>query len=370
MPKRNMPSKTLEFAQFLPKIAAAKCLTRPQISNYNESLSLSHRNTDPAAMKNRPIGSSRRRFVRRSILFVIAAALLAVVGNLPQADAQQAGRAGPKGFRKLGPGVETTIPPKIDPNDTVTQHDIVEIQSAGAAIDWKPETQSPSTTLKAQTQNIPFRRGVWDLEFTYLPLRMIEVEMPSSDGKMEKQAVWYMIYRVKNLGGHLQPAAKADGKTHENQLVDYDVRFFPQFVLESHEYKKAYLDRVLPLAMAAIERREDPNRRLLDSVEISKTEIPVSKPGEDKSVWGVAMWTDIDPRIDFFSIYVKGLSNAYRFTDPPGAYKAGDKPGTGRRIAQKTLKLDFWRPGDTYDLNDRELYSGIPGQVDHQWVFR
>jgi hypothetical protein len=322
-------------------------------------------------MKTLPANSAACSFVRRAIyIAAIAVALLVLIDRPSHADAQQTGRAAPKGFRKLGPGVETTIPPKIDPNDTVTQHDVVEIQSAGKDIEWKPETQSPSTTLKAQTQSIPFRRDVWNLEFTYLPLRMIDVEMPSADGTMEKKTVWYMIYRVKNLGGHMQPAALADGKTHENKLMDYAVRFFPQFVLESHEYKKEYLDRVLPLAMAAIERREDPNRRLLDTVEISKADIQVSKPGEDKSVWGVAMWTDIDPRIDYFSIYVKGLSNAYRFVDPPGAYKAGDKPGTGRRITQKTLKLDFWRPGDTYDLQERELHSGIPGKVDHQWVFR
>jgi hypothetical protein len=304
------------------------------------------------------------------MLVAIAAAMLVLADQQVSAEALQTSRAAPKGYRKLGPGVETTIAPKFDANDTVTQHDIVEIQTDGSKIEWKPETQSPTTTLKARTQNIPFRRNTWYLEFTYKPLRMIEVDFPAADGTMEKKTVWYMVYRVKNLGGHLQPALQGDGQTYENQLMDYDVRFFPQFVLESHEYKKAYLDRVLPMAVEAIERREDPNRRLLDSVEISKQPIPVSKPGEDKSVWGVATWTDIDPRIDYFSIYVKGLTNAYRFIDPPGAYKDKDPPGKGRRIAQKTLKLNFWRPGDTYDLNERELYSGIPGKVDHEWVFR
>ncbi|MCC7085717.1 MAG: hypothetical protein IT427_12005 [Pirellulales bacterium] len=323
-------------------------------------------------MKNLRSGSTRPRACSRrlAIVAILATASLALTDHPLLAAGPQSNRAIPKGYRKLGPGVETTIAPKIDTNDTVTQHDVVEIQSAGSELDWKPDTQSPSTTLKALTQNIPFRRSVWYLEFIYKPLRMIDVEMPDADGKMEKKTVWYLIYRVKNLGGHLQPAAKDDGHTHENELVDYPVRFFPQFILESQEYQKAYLDRVLPLAIPAIEHREDPNRRLLDSVEISKTPIEVSKPGEDKSVWGVAMWTDIDPRIDFFSIYVKGLTNAYRFVDPPGAYQKGKQPGYGRRIAQKTLKLNFWRPGDTYDVNEREFYSGIPGKVDHEWIFR
>ena len=87
-------------------------------------------------------------------------------------------------------------------------------------------------------------------------------------------------------------------------------------------------------------------------------------------MWGVATWEFVDPRMDFFSIYVKGLTNAYRFADQPGAYKVGDAPATGRRFAQKTLKLNFWRPGDEIDPREDEIFYGIPGQVDHQWVFR
>ena len=98
--------------------------------------------------------------------------------------------------------------------------------------------------------------------------------------------------------------------------------------------------------------------------------IPLSKPGDDHSVWGVATWEYVDPRIDSFSIYVKGLSNAYRFSDPAGEYKPGDEPGKGRQYAQKTLKLNFWRPGDEHEINEQDIYYGGPGQVDHEWVFR
>jgi hypothetical protein len=245
----------------------------------------------------------------------------------------------------------------------------VEIQSTGKELDWKPTTQSTSRTLKELTKDIPFRRDAWYLEFTFKPLRMMYVDLPQPSGNMERKLVWYMVYRVKNLGGHFQPKEAAD-KAYEHQLVDYAVHFFPQFVLETEKYNKAYLDRVLPLADEAIQKREDPNRKLLNSVQMASHPIPVSPTGEDESVWGVATWTDIDPRIDFFSIYVGGLTNAYRFEDPPGAYKKGDAPGTGRKYAHKTLKLNFWRPGDENDINETELYSGIPGQVDHEWVFR
>ncbi len=196
--------------------------------------------------------------------------------------------------------------------------------------------------------------------------------MPLADGKMDRRMVWYMVYRVKNLGQHLE-ADPAEGKNQSlaaNQPTTDPIYFHPQFVLESPQFKKAYLDRVLPLADEAIQQREDPHRPLLDTVKMAEHPIPLSTAEEDHSVWGVATWEYIDPRIDFFNIYVQGLSNAYRFTDPPGAFKQGDPPGKGRQYAQKTLKLNFWRPGDEHNVEQEQIYFGTPDQVDHEWVFR
>jgi hypothetical protein len=99
-----------------------------------------------------------------------------------------------------------------------------------------------------------------------------------------------------------------------------------------------------------------------------------------RDVWGVATWTDIDPRIDFFAVYVGGLTNAYRWEDTPGAYRAGDPPGKGRRFARKILQLNFWRPGDELMQSEREIRYGVPPSnaelygvkdgVAHRWVYR
>ena len=88
----------------------------------------------------------------------------------------------------------------------------------------------------------------------------------------------------------------------------------------------------------------------------------------------------MDPRIDFFSVFVGGLTNAYRWVDPPGAYVAGDPPGKGRQFLRKTLQLNFWRPGDQYQQNEREIRWGVPpGKaflydvpegVAYTWVYR
>ena len=137
------------------------------------------------------------------------------------------------------------------------------------------------------------------------------------------------------------------------------------------------------MAIDPIRRREDPRRKLLNSAEMMQRPIEVSTETEDKSVWGVATWESgfesgdqVDPRTDFFSIFVTGLSNAYKFADPQGAYKAGDPPGKGRLYRQKTLQLNFWRPSDEFSEGETDIYLGTPrnlglsGQIDYQWVFR
>ena len=111
--------------------------------------------------------------------------------------------------------------------------------------------------------------------------------------------------------------------------------------------------------------------------------IEVTTQTQDNSVWGVATWDSgfedgsmVDPRTDYFSIYIKGLSNAYKLADPPGAYKAGDPPGTGRLYQQKTLQLNFWRPSDEFANGETDIYLGTPadlgisGRIDYQWTFR
>ena len=119
--------------------------------------------------------------------------------------------------------------------------------------------------------------------------------------------------------------------------------------------------------------------------------IPVSTEYEDNSVWGIATWTGVDPRSDFFSVFIQGLTNAYRWQDPPGAYQDGDPPMTGRRFTYKTLQLNFWRAGDAIETREDEIRFGVPNQnevpaikgddevlkiyrlkerVDYLWVYR
>ena len=288
--------------------------------------------------------------------------------------------------RQFAPGVETTIPPYLDPADTVSTHDLIEVRS-DPDLKWKPEYLSESRTLYGMSEGVKFRRDVWCLEFSFKPLRMIYVDVPQASGKMQRKLIWYLVYRVKNTGKALVPVEEADGTYSTKPGDSGPVRFIPEFVLESHDLTsagepihKAYLDRLIPAAIQQIQQRELPGRELLTSVEMAEREIPVSDGRVDRSVWGVATWEDVDPRIDFFSVYAKGLSNEYRWVDPPGAFRKGDPPGKGRQFEYLTLQLNFWRPGDQFAEHESEIRFGVPlgkaelygvrDGVAYRWIYR
>lgn len=285
---------------------------------------------------------SKRRLALFLALF--AGCVLLVVAQAP-AQARKAPR-------KLAAGVVTVIPTSYDEGDTFTGP--LELKEV-PRIKWSPNFLAKSSTIEEQAKRVILRRDIWCLELAFKPLRLIEVEIPQPSGKMQRKRIWYMAYRVKNNGHHLNPVATEDKfghKTYGTQVFDKDLRFFPQFVLETKDLDrtKAYLDRVIPAAVGPIQQREDPNIKLLNTVEISKLAIPVSDERNDRSVWGVVTWEDIDPRADYFSIYVQGLSNAFRFEETA--------PGK-RRYTHKTLQLNFWRPGDANTESEDYIRYGV-----------
>ena len=299
--------------------------------------------------------------------------------------------AGPQ----FAPGVLTVIAPDVDASDSLRVHDVVEIR-VQADLQWEPSkwltwegaTTAPTNrTLFEMAENAAFLQDVWCLELAFKPLRMIEVDVPQPSGRYQRKQIWYMVYRVRNTGAGLTTEVEADGEFATAPQGAEPLSFMAQFVLVSKDddgtpgaMRKAYLDRVIPAAMPAIERREFGGRSLLNSVEMASVELPIEQGRTERGAWGVAMWEDLDPEIDFFSIYVGGLTNANQWEDPPGALQAGDPPGKGRRFTRKMLQLNFWRPGDAIDADEREIrFGAAPGEgarydaaegVAYQWIYR
>ena len=255
------------------------------------------------------------------------------------------------GYRQLAPGVMKVVEPELLVEDTFSRHDVVELLAVDPDFDWAKET--------------PFRRDIWGLEFQFKVVRMLHVDIPNPEtDRMQRKLVWYLVYSVTNNEKVLHPVRQEDG-TWKVERVARPLKFIPQFLLEVPRFEKAYPARLIPVAMGPIRRREDPNRRFLNTVEMSQRTI---QPGE--TVWGVATWVDIDPRTNYFSIYVRGLTNAYRWRDEPGAFQERKLLGSGRRLSRKTLKLNFWRPGDEFIIHEGQVRFGAPGALDYEWVWR
>jgi hypothetical protein len=280
-------------------------------------------------------------------------------GNWPDVAHAQNGQA-----RPLASGVLKSIPSDLNPRDMFTLPMVVPDLNATK---FEPKTVANQDTLYGQSRRvILFRENVYQYEFSFTGLRQAKLKIPTGNGGIANRNIWYMIYRIRDTGetmtfdqvkqnpefDHIMNELKM-GKplpAEEKQLL---LRFTLEGwipVGEDGQYQKVtYRDTIDPIVVAQIRRREDPNQVLLDTHQMSTAKIPLAKNAADPGVWGVAIWEDVDPRIDYVSVYVKGLTNAFRLSaDPNGPSKL------------KTLQLNFWRPGDTVNQAADFIDYGIP----------
>jgi hypothetical protein len=231
--------------------------------------------------------------------------------------------------------------------------------AAGALVAW-PRSGLSAIVPGVETVVAPLITGeernaqpdIWALEVNFKPVRMILVELPDAKtGKTSKELVWYLAYRAVVRSSSSVPDSA--GKPEERPT------FVPEFtfVVDGKRKTNAYEDRIIPVAQAAINKRE--RHKYKNSVEIVG---PLPKVTPDRSrTWnsldGVAMWTGIDPDVVFFTIYMTGFSNGYRV----GKGADGEELVTRRTLVQK-----FWRPGDRFDQHEEEIRI----KDDPTWIYR
>lgn len=284
--------------------------------------------------------------------------------SLKPTDAHHPGATPPEGklpipqagpFRKLAPGILHQVEPAVQVEETSSLHDHLGLVKVHPDFTW--------------AKNVRFAHRVWCLEFQYKPVRTLYVDLPQKDGSLKPKLIWYLVYRVTNTGKTLVPHHEPGGAFRVSTQAE-PVRFLPEFFLVDRETNKVYPEKILPLAVARIRLREDPNRPFYNTAEMMR-EIAVGE-----TLWGIATWEDIDPQVDMFSIYIKGLTNAFRWEDLPEKYEPGN-PASGRKIWVKALKLNFWRPTDEFNQSVNFCRTGIPplrerglpAQPEYEWVY-
>jgi hypothetical protein len=181
---------------------------------------------------------------------------------------------------------------------------------------------------------------VWVLDFKFKDPRLIKVDVPGRGQKV----CWYLWYQVINNTS--QPRT-----------------FMPDFELVTTDRNTVHHDQILPKVQEAIRQLEDPTDylKIKNSVTIAAEPIPPSKKdAEPRAVTGVAIWDDVDPDANYYSIFVSGLSNGWAVTDDP------EKPGEKSVVRRKTLQLNFRRLGDRYYQKSEAIHFVQPPQ----WIYR
>ncbi|MDR3234454.1 MAG: hypothetical protein LBT46_12470 [Planctomycetaceae bacterium] len=331
----------------------------------------------------------------------------------------------------FAPGTLITIPPSIDFEDVADRQDIPELLTTLAEPDGELKNDI-RLQKEIWAKKIRYNRDIWCLQFSCKPVRIVEVELPNKEGKLDKKAVWYLVYKVENLGasdvskdGKIKKlnsrlgSAVSEGdqftlpvpddknlkKEERNTPLevrnlagkfvpapgsDKPILFQPQFVLTIHKLitetkvsndfetgktehqtetaSISYKDRVIPLALPLIIRREG-----MKAIPETTVSFPAKEIAAGQGYWGVAMWTDIDPRVNEFSVYVSGLTNAYQQFDNTADNKeeAADKgvAGRGRILKRKVLKTDWQRIGDKYLLSDSQIRFGAKDEKVKKDIF-
>ncbi len=153
------------------------------------------------------------------------------------------------------------------------------------------------------------------------------------------EQVHYLYYKVINRTGKPQ-------------------MFVPQFIMVNTKTGQKFEDNVVPQAIPVIRSREDEAIPVLGAVDVVGMIPPSTKRNVDDVVFGVAVWEKWDPKADRFSIYVRGLSDGYK--EVPS--ESGGKP-----VARyKTLRIDFIRRGDEFNLSEHEIELDNPR---YEWVY-
>jgi hypothetical protein len=186
--------------------------------------------------------------------------------------------------------------------------------------------------------NVEDKDGIWVLDFQFKDPRLITVDIPGRGRRL----CWYLWYRVSNKTGLPRT-------------------FIPDFELVTYDPPGTYHDQVLPKVQEAIRQVEDPTKQLdiKNSVTIASEPIPASKPdGFPKAVTGVAIWDDVKPEANQYSIFVSGLSNGWSLAEIP--------PNNQQVIRRKTLQLNFKRLGDKFSQDARDIRFMGPAQ----WLYR
>lgn len=266
---------------------------------------------------------------------------------------------------------------------------------------------------------------LWVFELQFRTLRMMELNLTDpKTGEKKKELIYYLVYRAVNREIERKEDLSDTVPVNEYDKDPVPDLFIPQITLVTNDNGKRTVvgDSVIPEAQAAIEVRER-IRNLVNSVTVVR-KIPPAVPldaTDPPAIYGVAMFRGVTDETDFFTLFLSGFSNGYKLVKGPVAYadlqvladngeiavndqiwngsfetpwKAAaevgdlfeedelpppdadtsqwyytvppDKADDNVTVWRKTLIQRYWRPGDKFEQNEREVRA----QGEPKWIYR
>ena len=163
---------------------------------------------------------------------------------------------------------------------------------------------------------------LWMLEVQFKPLRMQRMRfIDPQSGKQVYEWIWYLVYRVINREldrkADTSNTVAANGEDTRPQLW-----FVPRIALvtDDNGEQNMYPDRALPEVQKQLATRE--GIALMNSLQLSGVppKLTPKDGGTDNAAYGVAIFRGVDPKTDYFSIYMNGFSNAYKYVRGPVSF--------------------------------------------------
>lgn len=300
-------------------------------------------------------------------------------------------------------------------------------QDSNALVTQGFDFSIPAYTSGEERQAQP---NLWVYSLRFKSVRMMEIEVTDPKTKeLRKELVYYLVYEAINREIERNAEDPATTPANAFDAPPGPELFVPEvtFVIEdevtellSSNYKRVLRDEVIPEAQKRIEARE--RIKLRNSVQ-AVGPVPAASAKDDpkpNAYYGVALFRNVDPKMDFFRLVFSGFSNGYKLVKGPVSYdelktlaadgslkvsdqvwngdqekdwrasaEVGDLFNAGKlppanandsdwyysvsadrgdataRVWRKTLVVHYWRPGDEFDQNEREVRrKGEP-----RWIY-
>ena len=178
---------------------------------------------------------------------------------------------------------------------------------------------------RAAGEEIAGQPRLWVMDVEFKPMRFLDVPIKDpKSGETKTERIWYLVYRAIN-----RTLPQREGLGDVVPLNDDDPEprpplFVPEFTLQTDDttdnrkVSEVFPDVLVPEAESFINQREKRvYKNTVDVIQPVPEPVAVGEDAGENAIYGVAMWRGVPKETDYFTVYMEGFSNGYRYVKGP-----------------------------------------------------